>query len=154
MKHCAHQTSKWTATGGLLVYYFNHQGHHMLSHSARLVAERNSSTEVDCCFSLLKEFHPAASRPRWSWRGANSGMSRAIDCLSTKGRRAAVGFSTVSSRRWDQTYSQAARPATASLGGQEISSDPPFYDPQLSARERHGGLEVGQERGRKRGQKM
>ncbi len=62
-----------------------------------------------------------------------------------------MGFSTVSSRKWDQTYSQAARPATTRLGGQEISSDPPFYDPQLSASERHGGLEVGQERGWKSG---
>lgn len=54
------------------------------------------------------------------------GMSGAIDRLSTKGRKAAVGFSTVSSRKWDQTYSRAARPAISSLGGQEISSDPPF----------------------------
>lgn len=65
-----------------------------------------------------------------------------------------MGFSSVSSRKRDQTYSQAARPATTRLGGQEISSDPPFYDPQLSARERHGGLEVGQERGWKNGKKM
>lgn len=70
-------------------------------------------------------------------------MSRAINCLSTKGGRAAVGFCSVSIRKWDQTSSQAARSATASLGGQEISSDPPFYDPQLSASKRHGGLEVG-----------
>lgn len=81
-------------------------------------------------------------------------MSGAINCLFTKGRRAALGFSNVSSRKWDQTISQAARTATASLGGQEINSDPPFYDPQLSAGERHGGLEVGQERGRKSRQKM
>ena len=64
-------------------------------------------------------------------------MSRTINCLSTRGRRAGLGFNSVSSRRWDQTYSQAARLATASLGGQEIRSDPPFYDSQLSARERH-----------------
>lgn len=66
------------------------------------------------------------------------GMSGAINCLSTKERRAVVGFSSVSSKKWDQTYSQAAGPATTSLGGQEISSDPPFYDPQLSASERLG----------------
>lgn len=102
-------------------------------HAARLEFRRNSSTEMDCCFSLLQEFHPAASRPRWSRQGTNPGMSRAIDCLSTEGRRGAVGFCSVSSRKWDQTYSQAARPATNSLGGQEITSDPAFYDPQLSA---------------------
>lgn len=85
------------------------------------------------------------------------GMSAAINCLSAEGRRAAVGFGSVSSRKWDQTYSQVARPAATSLGGQEISSDPPFYDPQLSASESLGGLEVGQRRGRggeKKGQKM
>lgn len=59
-----------------------------------------------------------------------------------------MGFGSVSSRKWDQTYSQVARPATTSLGGQEISSDPPFYDPQLSASESLRGLEVGQRRGR------
>lgn len=83
------------------------------------------------------------------------GMSGAIDRLSTKGRKAAVGFSTVSSRKWDQTYSRAARPAISSLGGQEISSDPPFYDPQLSASGRLGGLEVGQQhRDRRRPKKQ
>lgn len=58
-----------------------------------------------------------------------------------------MGFSGVSSRKWDQADSRAARRATASLGGQEISSDPPFYDPQLSASETAWRPEgIGQER--------
>lgn len=142
--------SKWTAPGGLLVYRYKHRGYHTLSRPARLVAGRNSSTAEGCCFSLLQEFQPGGSEPCWSWRGVNAGMSGAIDCLSTKGRKAAVGFSTVSSRKWDQTNSQAARPAITSLGGQEISSDPPFYDPQLSASGRLEGMEVGQDRRRRR----
>lgn len=142
--HKKHKIPKSAATEGLLVYYLNTWGYRRLSHTARLVAQWNSSTRVDCCFSLLQEFHPPASRPCWSWREANTGMIRAINGLSIKGRRAVVGFNSVSSRKWDQTYSQTARPATASLGGQEISSDPPFYDPQLSASEKHRGLEVGQ----------
>lgn len=39
------------------------------------------------------------------------------------------------------------------LGGQEIISDPPFYDPQLPASRRPGGLEVQEGRGRIGGQK-
>jgi len=72
------------------------------------------------------------------------GMSGAINCLSTEGKWAVVGFSTVSSGERDQTDSQAAHPATAGLGGQEINLDPRSYDPQLSACERTGELEEGQ----------
>lgn len=79
-------------------------------------------------------------------------MKGAMNRLSTRGSGVAGGFSRLSSRRQDQVYSQAASPVTASLGGQEISLDPPFYDPQLSAsKERE--MEVGQTKGERRGQK-
>lgn len=42
-----------------------------------------------------------------------------------------MGFSGVVGGKRDLAQSHAGRPATSSLGGQEISSDPPFYDPQL-----------------------
>lgn len=65
-------------------------------------------------------------------------MSGAIVCLHSKRRRAAGGFISVSSIKQDQDYSRALRPATASLGGQEIRRDPQAYDPQLSARGAEG----------------
>ncbi len=67
------------------VFLFNILNIITLAHAARLVLERNSSTEVDYCFSLQQEFLPAASRPRWSRHGTNTSTRAAINCLSTKG---------------------------------------------------------------------
>lgn len=65
-----------------------------------------------------------------------------------------MGLSTVfllthGGQRWDfvvflvengiKPTAKQPRPATASLGGQEITTDPPFSDLHLSASERHEG---------------